>query len=310
MLVLLIALVILLYTMQSLFTRFYTDHYPGDKSLTTPVFAVICGLIVTAVSFIFSGFKFSCGWETVLLGILNAAVLYGYDAFIIKGSATGPYSILMTFSITGGIILPAFSSWIFFNGAFTWVQIISILIIFSAVFMISKKDEDKENKEEYKKHQKLFLIVCAFLGIANGMYGVLLDAQQQLTGADQKEEMVVVTFLGAALISIVQIIVKEKKNALSAFKQTKLSLTFLLITALISACAINVLVLALEGIDTTIVYTFDNAGVLLLSALASAVFFKEKLSKLNIIGCIMMAIGLACMTQHINIQNWIVGLFA
>ncbi len=310
MLVLLVALVILLYTLQSLFTRFYTDHYPGDKSLTTPVFAVVCGLIVTAVSFIFSGFKFSCGWETVLLGILNAVVLYGYDSFIIKGSATGSYSILMTFSITGGIMLPAFSSWIFFNGVFTWVQIISILIIFSAVFMISKKDEDEENKEEYKKHRKLFLIVCAFLGLANGMYGVLLDAQQQLTGPEQKEEMVVVTFLGAALISIVQIIAKEKKNALSAFRQTKLSLTFLLVTSLISACAINVLVLALEGIDTTIVYTFDNAGVLLLSALASAVFFKEKLSKLNIIGCIIMAVGLACMTQHVNIQNWIVGLFA
>ena len=89
-----IALVILLYTLQSLFTRLYTDYYPGDKGLTTPVFAVVCGIIVTVVSFIFSGFTFSCGWLTVLLGIINAAILYGYDAFIIRASATGPYDIL------------------------------------------------------------------------------------------------------------------------------------------------------------------------------------------------------------------------
>ena len=312
--VLIIALVILLYTMQSLFTRLYTDYYPGDKSLTTPVFAVVCGLIVTAVSFIFSGFSFSLGefgWLTVILGIINAVVLYGYDAFIIKASATGPYSILMTFSLTGGIVVPAIVSWIFFGVAFSWIQLLAILIIFAAVLMISNKEEDAENKEEFKKHKTFFLIVCTLLGLANGFYGVLLNAQQELTGVGDKEEMVVVTFIGAALISLVQLLIKEKKNTLAAFKQTKLSLVFLLLTALVSALAINALVIALEGMeDPTIVYTFDNAGVLLLSAIASAIFFKEKLSKLNVIGCVIMSLGLICMAQYVNIETFIRGLFA
>lgn len=308
--VLIIALVILLYTLQSLFTRMYTDYYPGDKSLTTPVFAVVCGLIVTVVSFIFSGFTFSCGWQTILLGLINAAVLYGYDAFIIKASSTGPYSILMTFSLTGGIVVPAIVSWLFFGVPFSWVQLISILIIFASVLMISHKEDDSENKEEHKKHRTFFLIICTLLGLANGTYGVLLNVQQEWTGVAEKEEMVAVTFIGAALISLVQLIVKEKKNTLKAFRQTKNSLIFLLLTALVSALAINALVIALDGIDTTLVYTFDNAGVLLLSAVASAVFFKEKLSRLNIIGCIIMSIGLMCMSQYANIETFIRGLFA
>ena len=308
--VFIIALVILLYTLQSLFTRLYTDHYPGDKGLTTPVFAVVCGLIVTAVSFIFSGFRFSCGWLTVLLGIINAAILYGYDAFIIKASATGPYSILMTFSLTGGIVVPAIVSWIFFSVPFSWVQLISILIIFGSVLMISKKESEDENKEEHKKHRTFFLIICTLLGLANGLYGVLLNTQQELTGVAEKEEMVAVTFIGAAVISLVQLIVKEKKNTPKAFRQTKLSLIYLLLTALVSALAINALVIALDGIDTTLVYTFDNAGVLLLSAIASAILFKEKLSKLNIIGCIIMSIGLMCMSQYANIEQFIASLFA
>ena len=308
--VFIIALVILLYTLQSLFTRLYTDHYPGDKGLTTPVFAVVCGLIVTAVSFMFSGFRFSCGWLTVLLGIINAAILYGYDAFIIKASATGPYSILMTFSLTGGIVVPAIVSWIFFSVPFSWVQLISILIIFGSVLMISKKESEDENKEEHKKHRTFFLIICTLLGLANGLYGVLLNTQQELTGVAEKEEMVAVTFIGAAVISLVQLIVKEKKNTPKAFCQTKLSLIYLLLTALVSALAINALVIALDGIDTTLVYTFDNAGVLLLSAIASAILFKEKLSKLNIIGCIIMSIGLMCMSQYANIEQFIASLFA
>ena len=306
-----IALVILLYTMQSLFTRLYTDYYPGDKGLTTPVFAVVCGLIVTVVSFIFSGFTFSCEWLTVLLGVINAAILYGYDAFIIKASVTGPYSILMTFSLTGGIVVPAIVSWLFFDVPFSWVQLVSILIIFASVLMISNKEDSAENKEEHKKHKTFFLIVCTFLGLANGFYGVLLNAQQELTSVSEKEEMVVITFIGAAVISLVQLIVKEKKNTLAAFRQTKLSLTFLLLTALVSALAINALVIALEGMeDPTIVYTFDNAGVLLLSAIASAVFFKEKLSRLNVIGCIVMSLGLICMAQYANIETFLKGLFA
>ena len=308
--VFIIALVILLYTLQSLFTRLYTDHYPGDKGLTTPVFAVVCGLIVTAVSFIFSGFAFSCGWLTVLLGIINAVILYGYDAFIIKASATGPYSILMTFSLTGGIVVPAIASWMFFSVPFSIVQLISILIIFASVLMISKKEDEDENKEEHKKHRTFFLIICTLLGLANGLYGVLLNTQQELSGVAEKEEMVVVTFIGAAVISLVQLIVKEKKNTLAAFKQTKLSLVFLLLTALVSALAINALVIALEGANATLVYTFDNAGVLLLSAIASAIFFKEKLSKLNVIGCIIMSIGLICMSQYANIELFLKSLFA
>ena len=310
-LIVVIALVILLYTMQSLFTRLYTDYYPGDKGLTTPVFAVVCGLIVTVVSFIFSGFSFSCGWLTVLLGVINAFVLYGYDAFIIKASSTGPYSILMTFSLSGGIIIPAIVSWASnFKENFSFVQLFAIAIIFVSVLMITSKKEDAENKEELKKHRTFFLIICTLLGLANGLYGVLLNLQQELTGASEKEEMVVVTFIGAALISLVQLLTKEKKNALKAFKQTKLSLTFLLLAAAVSALAINALVIALEGVNETVVYTFDNAGVLLLSAIASAVFFKEKLSKLNIAGCLVVSVGLACMGGYEAIEAFIVGLFA
>ena len=247
----------------------------------------------------------------MLLGVINAVVLYAYDAFIIKASATGPYSILMTFSLTGGIIIPAIVSWVSnFKENFSFVQLFAIAIIFASVLMITKKDDEDANKSEHSKHRVFFLVICTLLGLANGLYGVLLNLQQEITGVSEKEEMVAVTFIGAAVISLVQLLIKEKKNTLKAFRQTKLSLTFLLLSAAVSALAINALVIALEGVNETVVYTFDNAGVLLLSAIASAVFFKEKLSKLNVVGCIVISIGLMCMSQYENIEKLILSIFS
>ena len=66
---------------------------------------------------------------------------------------------------------------------------------------------------------------------------------------------------------------------------------------MVAALAINLLVIILEIIESpTLLYTFDNAGVMLMSVLLSAIVFKEKLSKVNVIGCVIMCIGLVCMS--------------
>ena len=48
-------------------------------------------------------------------------------------------------------------------------------------------------------------------------------------------------------------------------------------------------------IDLAVLYTFYCSGVLMLSVLFSALFFKEKLSAKNIIGCVVMSIALIFM---------------
>ena len=291
---LLIFLVIVLYTLQSFFCRIYTDKYPCNKELAAPVFAVVCGVTVVIVSFICSGFVFECKPLTVLFGAINALILYAYDYFIIKASEGGPYSVLTTFNVSGGIVIPAIFATLVFGDEMGWVRIGAMCIIFAAVYMISRKpsgDGDKRNKTTTK-----FIIICSLLALSNGLYGTLLDAQSRITGAAEKEEMVAVTFLGAAVISLVRLAVTEKSKTLAAFRQTRESLIFLLLCALVSALAINALVFIIPMVNVAVLYSFDNGGVLLLSALLSHIFFKERLTKLNIAGCIIMSAGLALMS--------------
>lgn len=288
--VLLIAAVILLYTMQNLFCRIYTGYYPGEKRNASPVYTVVSGLSVALVTFCFAGFSFSAKPLTLLLALLNAAALVGYNAFIIKASQTGSYSILMVFAIAGGIAIPAVVARFAFGDPLSVLKVISLLGIFVSVYMVSYKKEEKT--EEKKKTRALFLIVCTALGICNGAYGALLDVQQRLTGESEKEEMVIITFLLGAIVSAIMLFVAEKKNTLKAFVQNKKSTVFLILCAVVSALAINVMVYILKLVDVTVLYTFDNSGVMVLSVLASWLLFKEKLLPINIIGCVTMCAAL------------------
>ena len=289
----LIAAMILLYTLQSFLCKLYTDKYPGDESNASSVFTVVSGLIVAVISLAFSGFSLSIHYLTAIFAFLNAIALYGYNFCIIKASQTGPYSILIVFSIAGGIVIPSIVDCIFFDGTLSVIQIIAVAVIFASVYMMSKKKEDAGFD---KKKAVPFFLACTFLGICNGIYGTFINVQQKITGEEQRGAMVALMFLFAAILSVITNMPRRGKSFFSDFKQTRLSCFYLVACAVVSALAINILVLVLPLVNLTVLYTFDNSGVMLLSVFASWLFLGEKLSLLNIAGCITMCAGLVAVT--------------
>lgn len=286
----LVSAMILLYTLQSLFCRMYTEGYPGEESNASSVFTVVSGLTVALITFGFAGFSFSAKPLTLLFAVLNAVALFGYNYFIIKASQCGSYSVMMVFLIAGGIVIPAIVAKIAFGDEISLLKILAMLVVFVSVYLVSYKKEEKT--EEKRKARVLFLLICTGLAVCNGAYGTFIDVQQRITGVAEKEEMVILTFLFAALSSLVTLAVSEKKKTLAAFRQSKKSLLFLIACSIVCALAINVFVYVLKLVDLTVLYTFDNAGVMLLSVIASCVFFKEKLTTVNVIGCVTMCLAL------------------
>lgn len=277
----LILVMIVLYTMQSFFCKKYTDAYPGKEDMASPVFTIVSGITVVLISLCFMGFSFQAEATTLILGVLNALALMGYNYFIVKTAQTGPYTILMVFSIAGGILLPSIADLIGFGVGISVGKIVALLVVFAAVYMISHR------KEETVKWKKAFIPCCIGLGACNGAYSAILNIQQKLTGTSEKEELIAVTYGVAAALSFVAFLLKER-GKLQAFKQTKQSLAYLLVCSVVVGLAINVLVCIIPLVNITVLYTFDNAGVFLLSVLCSCVFFKEKLTKLNVAGCAVM----------------------
>lgn len=293
----LIFVIILLYTLQSFLCKLYTDRYPGKSSLASSIFTVVSGCIIALISLAFAGFRLTVEPMTVFFGVLNAVILYGYNICMAKASQTGSYSILMVFMIAGGIVIPGIVAFFAFGDALSVWQILSMLVIFVSVYLVSyKKDENAAQVSGGKAMKLIFFLSCFGLALTNGLYGTLLDVQQRVTGVEQKGTMLITTFVSAVLISSVGMLMRERRGFFRAFRQTGSSLFFLVLCSICAGLAINLLVLALPLINVTVLYTFDNSGVMLLSVLASCIFFKEKLSPLNTIGCITMCAGLVGMT--------------
>ena len=282
---LLIFVMILMYTAQSLFCKLYSAKYPGDASVSSSVFSIVIGLTIALTGFAVSGFQFSPKPWTLIFGFLNAGIIIGYNLCMVGASVKGPYSVQMVCMLSGGILVPSFIA-MAFGDRLSWMQWIAVGVIVLSLVLVNYKKDDQ------KVQSKAFYIYCIGLFLLNGLYGTLLDVQQRVTGEGDKEEMIILTYLLSMLASALFLLFKRKKKFFSDFKQTKQSLIFLLVCAAASTAAINLLIYIIPLINITVLYTFDNAGVLLFSVLASCLFFREKLSKINVIGCGLMAVGL------------------
>ena len=285
---LLIFVIILLYTFQSFFCKKYTDHYPGAESNASPVFAIFSGLFVSLVAFCFSGFRTDFQPLTLILGLCNGATLFVYNIALIRASQTGPYSILMVFSLSGGIAIPTLVNFLVYRKTISVWAMLCLAAIFAAIYLVSKKEN------EQFINRRVFFLSSLLLMCANGGYGALLAIQNVETGEVDQMSMVAVTFLTEAVLATITLAIKEKKNFFPVMKQNGRSAMWLVLCSLVTASAILLLVtlIARMGEQIHILYTFDNAGTMLFSVLVSAIFLREKLSTVNKIGAALMCAAL------------------
>lgn len=286
----LMLLMITLHSFQSFCCKRYTDFYPGEGQMASPVFTAVSGVTVAFISFCFMGFSFDAQLWTVLLGLMNAAAITGYNYFLVKCSQSGPYTVLMVIAIAGGIIVPTIAALVGFGVGLSWLKWIGVFVVIGGVYLSSYRGGGGE------ANLKVFIPACFGLAFCNGAYAALTDIQQRITGADEKEEMVCITYLVAAIASMAMILIR-KRGRVECFRQTKVSFAFLMITSVLVGLAINLLVFVITLLnDITLLHTVNNSGILIVSAVLSFIFFKEKITKLNIIGYAVMCGALVLVT--------------
>ena len=284
---------IILYAFQSFMCKLYTDAYPGRDDMASPVFTIVSGGIVALSSVLVAAFSggVSISLRTLLIGLANAIALVLYNNSLIRCIKEGPYSVIMVFSIAGGIIIPVFASAVLYGEIPSVGKSVSIILLIASVYLVAKKDG-----ESYGDKRKFF-IACLLLAVGNGAYGMLLKVhEREMTAAYgapiEQKEVVAVTYFFAMLLSLVILAVREKRGFANAMRQTKKSLLYLVITAFIISGAVNLLVFLIPLVNLAVLYTVDNSGVFLLSIILSCIFFKERLTKVNAIGCVGMCTAL------------------
>lgn len=278
---------ILLYTAQAFLCKLFTKTYPGDKAAGPNVFSAVSGYVVALVVLASSGFSFSAQPLTILLAAATGVVLALYDRAFMMASDRGPYAVIMTSVVAGGIIIPMFARMIYAGDRPAWWRYVAVVMILCAAYLVNQKAEDQAERG------RGFGLWCLLIAGTNGAYGVLLDLQQIVTGPEEKDELVIGGFLiMAAALTVIALVTRGKKIT-ADLRQTPASALWLGSVSVVKAGAILMLTFLISYMsDTTLLYMFDNAGTMLFSALLAVLWLREKLSPANRAGVALMTAGL------------------
>lgn len=291
MTVFLVAALTVMFTLQSLFCKLFSQKFDsGSADLTATVFSISYGLFTGVVTFLAAGMKFAPSRETLWLGLLNAVALLVYNLSMIQTSRLGPYSFQMLSSLFGGIVVPMVYGAAFLHESLSGMQLLAVGLMLAAFVLLNHKGLS------LKGGSGKFFFWCAALFLANGFYGVLLNQQQLLMHGTQRNEMIMLTFLGMAVLSLLLQLIRDPRALARGFRIPGKPLAYLLLCCACAATACHLILYVLTLVEATVLYTIDNGGVLVLSVLCSCVLFHEKLDKAQALGMALAVVSIVMLS--------------
>ena len=281
---LLVAVMTLLFSFQSLFCKLFSQRHTaavGDAAVTSTVFSITYGAFAGMATLILGGFRFSASPATLILGAVNAVTLLIYNTSMIEASRRGSYSFQMISLLTGGIVLPLLHEVLFLGGRLNVMQGVAIgMMLVSFVLMNLKGLTLKGSSGK-------FLAWCAALFFTNGLYGILMNLQQLRMNGTERNEMVILTYLGMAALYAAWTGARDRKALARGFRMGREPLMWLLLCCVSATVAAHLMLYLLGLVDVSLLYTIDNGGVLVLSLLYSFALFREKPGKAQIAGIVL-----------------------
>lgn len=273
MALLLVALLVVIYSFQSLFLKLFSARYPAERSAqASTVFNISYGAFAGVATLVAAGFRFSPSRVTLLCGLLNAVALLVYNVSMIQASRRGSYAFQMIAMLFGGIVVPMLHSVLFLGDRLSLLQGAAVALMLVAFVLMNWQGLS------LRGNGRSFLMWCLALFLANGLYGVLMNLQQLRMDGAERDEMIVLTYLGMAVLCVVFQGARHPRALLQGFRMPARPLVYLLACCLCATVASHLLLYVLTLVDTTVLYTINNGGVLALSVVYSCVLFHEKLN--------------------------------
>lgn len=280
----LVAVMTVLFSFQSLFCKLFSQkNESGDAALTSMVFSIMYGAFAGLATLVLSGFGFAPSAATLAYGLCNAVLLLVYNTAMIQASRSGSYAFQMLCVLFGGIVLPLLHEVLFLHGSLSAVQLTAIgMMLVSFVLMNLKGLSIRGSSGR-------FLLWCASLFFANGLYAIVMNAQQTHMGGAERNEMIVLSYLGMAALYLAMQLVRDRSALIRGFRLKREPLIYLLLCCVCATLAAHLMLYVLTLVDASVLYTIDNGGVLVLSLLYARILFGEKLSRAQVAGAALAA---------------------
>ncbi len=283
MLYILILLMILTFSFQSLFTRLYSANYQADEKLATPVFSICFGVFIAVASLVVGGFSFAPSWQTLGLGVLTAAMLVLYNKSMIEAGNRGSYAFMMIAAMFGGILVPMAVGVCFLGETLAAHQIAAVVLMLISLVAMNVRGI------EFRGNSKAYYLWCILLFFANGLFGTLLNLQAEVMDGAQRTEMLTTLYAVSAAAAVLMTIPggRHKQLAQGFRGMGKKAALFLILCCVSATAAANLQLYILSLMDSAIYYTISDGSVLVVSIIFSLILFKERPRWEQVIGMVM-----------------------
>ena len=280
--ILLLGASIVVATLQSLFSRLYSDRYPRATGMASALaYAIFYGAFIGLATLALEGFAFAASSATWILGVANALVLSLYNLSLLQAGISGGYAAMMVSLLSGGILVPAVSNAVFLGQALGAAQLAGIALLLLAIVLMNLRGLSVAGQS------RKFYLWCALLFLTNGLYSALLSAQAQLAAGAQRGEMISITYLGSALACAALLFFRAPREFCPAFHMGGRAALCALGGGVSATIASNLLLFLMHAMNSTVVNTVCNGGVLVASTLLSAAMLHEKLTRPAVLGLVV-----------------------
>lgn len=254
------------------------------------------GTVVWCIGLFFvNGCTLNLNSDVVLWAILYGVVQTLFNFFKTKAMNTGPVSIT-TLIGNCSLVISVVACFIFWDEKIGLIDVIGLAVLLCGIFLATYKRPSKDTGESYNTK---WLVYSAFYFVLAACVGLVFKAFSKSASPEMTGDMMLLSSI-VMLISYTVVCIftgafkmTNKENAKEQSRDIqKMFIIYALLSGLIS-CAYNRLNIFLAGqLPGVIFYPSFNGGGLLLSVVWSIILLREKLSRKQLVGIFIGALGI------------------
>lgn len=267
-------LAVICFAAQFAFTKRY-EEAAGQGTSATMVMLTVTSAIGFGLFFAVGGFRLEFTPVATVLALVMGIIMIPYYMLGIKVLSLGSLAVYSMFMMLGGMLVPFFYGLLFLEEPLTWGKTLGTVLL--TVCIILQALEPKKSGSKGK--QGLFFTLCILIFFINGFTGVIAKAHEVSREPVPEASFTALSCGITALLSLGMLCAggKNRGSVKAVFTPKRLGIMAALGVAAYTGNFLHLM--AAETVPASIQFPLVSGGVIVLSALVSAVCFKEKLPR-------------------------------
>lgn len=246
-------------------------------------FSAISGLIKAGVFFVLSGFQLEFSLFSLVMALAFAFFCVSYTLLGFQIMKRENMAVYMLFLMSGGMLLPYIFGVVFLNESISVFRVLGLLLILGAIAVT--------NRAKSRSSMGVYLL-CAAVFILNGCVSIVSKCHQIDTAYTPVSSTAFVMYTGICefLLCSLALLFCTKGRGMYSFSR-KSVIWLMPLGAFINGVAYMLQLIGASTLPATVLYPIITGGGIVFVALFGRLFFKEKLTKSQIISIILCFVG-------------------